>query len=192
VIPLRGMRGVIAERMHASLQEMAQLTLGMTVVMDEAVRLRTQLVQEWEEEGIKPSYTDLVVKAVAKALRRHPRLNARISDQGIELLSEVHVGVAVALDEGLMVPVVRDADSRSLKEIGAETARLATAARGGRIGVDEMTGGTFAVTALGMYGIEFFTPVINPPNVPGDDSQPDNRPSRGGRRPGRRLSRRRA
>jgi pyruvate dehydrogenase E2 component (dihydrolipoamide acetyltransferase) len=165
VIPLRGMRGVIAERMHASLQEMAQLTLGMTIGMDEAVKLRAQLVQEWEDEGVKPSYTDLVVKAVAKALQRHPRLNARITDQGIELLPDIHVGVAVALDEGLMVPVVRDAARRPLKEIAAETARLAEAARTGKIGVDELTGGTFAVTALGMYGVEFFTPVINPPNV---------------------------
>jgi pyruvate dehydrogenase E2 component (dihydrolipoamide acetyltransferase) len=102
---------------------------------------------------------------VAKALRRHPRLNARITEQGIELLPDVHLGFAVALDEGLMVPVVRDADRRPLKEIAVETARLADAARSGTIGVDDLTGGTFAVTALGMYGVEFFTPVINPPNV---------------------------
>src|SRR5262249_20595752 len=165
VIPLRGMRGTIAQRMHASLQEMAQLTLGMTVAMDEAMKLRAQLVDEWADEGIRPSYTDIVVKAVAKALRRHPRLNARITEQGIETLPEVHVGVAVALDEGLMVPVIRDADRRPLKEIAADSARWAAAVRGGRAGVDDLTGGTFAVTALGMYGVEFSTPVINPPNV---------------------------
>ena len=165
VIPLRGMRAVIAERMHASLQEMAQLTLGMTVAMDEAIKLRAQLVDEWAPEGIKPTYTDLVVRAVAKALRRHPVLNSRIAERGIELLEEVHVGVAVALDDGLVVPVICNADRLSLKEIAAESARLAAAARAGTLGVDDVTGGTFAVTALGMYGVEFFTPIINPPNV---------------------------
>ncbi len=164
-IPLRGMRGIIAERMHTSLQEMAQLTLGMSVAMDEAAKLRGQLIQEWTEEGIRPSYTDLVVRAVAKALARHPRLNARISKGGVELLPEVHIGVAVALDEGLLVPVVRDAGRLPLKEIAVETARLAAAARAGALGPDDLSGGTFAVTALGMHGVEFFTPIINPPNV---------------------------
>ncbi len=164
-IPLRGMRGIIAERMHSSLQEMAQLTLGMSVMMDEAVKLRGQLVQEWAEEGIRPSYTDLVVRAVAKALARHPRLNACIAGNRIELLSDVHIGVAVALDEGLLVPVVRDAGRLPLKEIAVETARLAAAARAGALGPDDLSGGTFAVTALGMHGVEFFTPIINPPNV---------------------------
>jgi pyruvate dehydrogenase E2 component (dihydrolipoamide acetyltransferase) len=165
VVPMRGMRKVIAERMHASLQEMAQLTMAMEVGMDEAVKLRTALVEEWAPEGIRPGYTDLIIKAVAKALRRHPRLNATINDRGIELLSEVHVGLAVALDDGLVVPVIRNADTLVLRDIAAESSRLATAAREGKLGLDEMAGGTFSVTALGMAGIDFFTPVINPPNV---------------------------
>jgi pyruvate dehydrogenase E2 component (dihydrolipoamide acetyltransferase) len=165
VIPMRAMRKVIAERMHASLQEMAQLTMGMDVRMDEAVKLRTQLVEEWAPEGVRPSYTDLVIRAVGKALRRHPLLNARVTDQGIELLDEVHVGMAVALDDGLVVPVIRDADSASLKDIAAASTRLATAVREGTLGLDEMAGGTFSVTALGMAGVDFFTPIINLPNV---------------------------
>jgi pyruvate/2-oxoglutarate dehydrogenase complex dihydrolipoamide acyltransferase (E2) component len=164
-IPLRGMRKVIAERMHASLQQMAQLTMAMDVAMDEAVKLRGQMVDEWAAEGVRPSYTDLVIKAVGKALRQHPLLNATMHEMEIELLAEVHVGMAVAVPDGLLVPVVRNADRLSLKEIAAESTRLAEAARTGKLGLDEMAGGTFSVTALGMSGVDFFTPVINPPNV---------------------------
>jgi pyruvate dehydrogenase E2 component (dihydrolipoamide acetyltransferase) len=165
VIPLRGMRGVIAERMHASLQEMAQLTLGMAIEMGEAAKLRGQLVAEWADEGVRPSYTDLVIKAAAKALARHPLLNARITEAGIELLGEVHLGMAVALDDGLVVPVIRDADRLPLKEIAVESRRLSEAARAGRLLPDDYAGNTFTVTALGMFGVDFFTPIINPPNV---------------------------
>lgn len=164
-IPIRGIRKVIAERMHASLRDMAQLTMSMDVAMDEAVKLRTQMVDEWAPEGIRPSYTDLIIKAVAKALRRHPLLNATMHETEIELLSEVNVGMAVALDDGLVVPVIRDADAISLKELAAESTRLAAAARDGKLGLDEMAGGSFSVTSLGMAGVDFFTPVINPPNV---------------------------
>lgn len=164
-IPLRSMRKVIAERMHTSLQQMAQLTMTMDVRMDETVKLRQQLVDEWAPEGIRPSYTDLVIKAVAKALGRHPLLNATMHETEIELLPEVHIGMAVALGEGLVVPVIRDAERRPLKEIAAESTRLAEAARTGKLGLDEMAGGTFSVTALGMAGIDAFTPIINPPNV---------------------------
>lgn len=165
VVPLRGMRKVIAERMHASLQEMAQLTMAMQVNADELTRLRSALVEEWAADGVRPGYTDLAIKAVAKALRRHPRLNATITERGIELLDEVHVGMAVALDEGLVVPVIRNADTLPLRELAAESSRLAAAAREGKLGLDEMAGGSFSVTALGMAGVDFFTPVINPPNV---------------------------
>lgn len=164
-IPLRGMRKVIAERMHASLQQMAQLTMSMDVTMDEAVKMRGQLVDEWAPEGVRPSYTDLVIKAVAKALLMHPLLNATVHETEIELLSGVHVGMAVAVPDGLLVPVIRDAGRLGLKEIAAESSRLAEAARSGTLGLDEMAGGTFSVTALGTSGVDFFTPVINPPNV---------------------------
>jgi pyruvate dehydrogenase E2 component (dihydrolipoamide acetyltransferase) len=165
VIPLRGMRKVIAERMHASLQEMAQLTMAMDVTMDEAVKLRTALVAEWAPDGVKPSYTDLVIKAAAKALALHPRLNATLRSSEIELLDGIHIGMAVALADGLVVPVIRDAEALPLKELAATSTRLAEAARRGTLGLDDMAGGTFSVTALGMAGVDFFTPVINPPNV---------------------------
>ncbi len=159
------MRRTIATRMHASLQEMAQLTMGMDVEMDEASRLRSQLIEEWAPEGIRPSFTDLVIKAVAKALQRHPLLNSRFGEDAIELDPEIHIGMAVALDDGLVVPVIRDAGSLPLKDIARESTRLAEAARAGRLGLDEMAGQTFSVTALGSAGVDFFTPIINPPNV---------------------------
>lgn len=162
---MRGMRKVIAERMHASLQEMAQLTLGMEAQMDEAVKLRAALIDEWADEGLRPGYTDMVIKAVAKGLRLHPRLNAVVTAQGIELLAGIHIGMAVAVENGLVVPVIRDADRASLRDIAAESTRLAGLARDGKLGPDDMAGGTFSVTALGMAGVDFFTPVINPPNV---------------------------
>lgn len=165
VIPMRSMRRVIAERMRASLQEMAQLTLGIQVVMDEAVNLRTQLTEEWEREGIRPSYTDLIARAVIKALPHCPALNARVSATGIELLPQINIGLAVALADGLVVPVIRDAGQLTLKEIAREAARLAGAARAGRLTLDEMAGGSFSITSLGMYEIDFFTPIINPPNT---------------------------
>src|SRR6059036_3306424 len=102
VIPIRAMRKVIAERMHASLQQMAQLTMGIEVEMDEAVKLRAQLIEEWVDEAIRPSYADLAIKAVARALVRHPLLNAQITESGIELLTEIHIGLAVTLDDGLV------------------------------------------------------------------------------------------
>jgi len=164
-IPIRGMRKTIATRMHASLQEMAQLTMGMDVEIDEATKLRAQLIEEWAPEGIRPSYTDLVIKAVAKALVRHPLLNARLGDEAIELEPEVHIGMAVALDDGLVVPVIRNADVLPLKDIAGQSTRLAAAARSGALGLDDMAGQTFSVTALGSAGVGFFTPIINPPNV---------------------------
>jgi pyruvate dehydrogenase E2 component (dihydrolipoamide acetyltransferase) len=164
-VPIRGIRKVIFQRMHASLQEMAQLTLAMEVWMDEAVKLRTQLIVEWEPEGVRPSYTDFVIKAVAKALRRHPTMNSEARGNEIYLHPDVHVGMAVALDEGLVVPVVRDADVISLKDLAQETSRLAAAARAGTLGPDDYAGGTFSVTTLGMYGVDMFTPIINSPNV---------------------------
>ena len=164
-VPVRGMRKVIAERMYASLQGMAQLTMDMDAVMDDAVRLRTQLVEEWASDGVRPSYTDITIKAAAKALLDHPRANAEYHDTEMRLIGGVHVGMAVALEEGLVVPVIRNVDQLSLKEIAVESSRLAKAAREGTLGLDDFAGGTFTVSTLGMYGVDSFTPIINPPQV---------------------------
>lgn len=164
-IPVRGMRKVIARRMHESLQQMAQLTMGAKVDMAEAMKLRTQLVDEWAPDNVRPTYTDLVLRAVAKALRSHPRMNAEFTDKAILLSPEVHVGLAVALEDGLVVPVIRNADQLTLKAIASESSRLAMAARENKLLPDDMTGQTFSITALGAAGVDFFTPIINPPNA---------------------------
>ncbi|WP_322760868.1 dihydrolipoamide acetyltransferase family protein [Frankia sp. Cr2] len=171
VIALTGMRGAIARTMHASLQEMAQLTHGYEADVTGLVALRAQLKQEWTGTGATageprvPSLNDFVVRAAALALRDHPLLNATIRDDGIHLLPEIHVGVAVAVPDGLLVPVVRDAATRGLLDIAAEVRRLAGAARDKKLVVRDLEGATFVVTSLGGYGVDFFTPVINPPNV---------------------------
>jgi len=164
-VPVRGMRKTIAQRMHASLMEMAQLTMDMDVTMDDAIKLRTQLVAEWEDEGVRPTYTDLVIRAAARALRKHPMMNAPWGDAEITLHGDVHVGMAVSVDEGLIVPVIKHADRISVKELAAESSRLAGAARDNRLTLDDMQGGTFTISALGMMGVDSFTPIINSPQA---------------------------
>ena len=162
---VRGMRKVIAERMYASLQETAQLTMDMDVAMDDCVKLRSQLIEEWAGDGVRPSYTDIVMKAAAKALLDHPRMNAQFLGTEMNLRGEVHVGMAVALEEGLVVPVLRHVDQIGLKEIAQASSRLAGLARDGKLGLDDMAGGTFTVSTLGMFGVDSFTPILNPPEV---------------------------
>ncbi len=161
VVPLTGMRGTIASRMHGSLSEMAQLTLFMDVDMDRVVAHRAAL----KGQPVVPGYTDYVIAAVARALREVPVVNSQIIEAGVALLPDVHVGLAVALDGGLIVPVVRNTDRLDIATLAAETTRLATAARAGKLKLDDLEGGTFSVTALGMFGVDGFTPVINPPNT---------------------------
>ena len=161
IVPMRGMRATIAARMRESLQAMAQLTLTMDVAMDRIVadRRRRQV------DGAAPGYTDYVIAAAAAALVEHPIVNSQITESGIALLPEVNVGMAVALDDGLVVPVVRSADRRSISEISDETARLAAGARARSLPVPDYEGATFTVTALGMYGVDAFTPIVYSPNT---------------------------
>jgi pyruvate dehydrogenase E2 component (dihydrolipoamide acetyltransferase) len=164
-VPLKGMRRTIARRMHDSLQSMAQLTMDMDVVMDDAVKLRGQLIDEWADEGLRPTYTDLVIRAAAKALEKHPLMNASLAETELVMHGAINVGMAVALEEGLIVPVVRHAEQLSIRSLAAETSRLAKAARDGSLTPDDLQGGTFTVTALGMYGVDSFTPIINSPEA---------------------------
>jgi pyruvate dehydrogenase E2 component (dihydrolipoamide acetyltransferase) len=161
-IRLSGMRGTIAKRMQASLREMAQLTLTMDAEMTAVLADRAG---RRAEHGSAPTITDYVVAAAARALVRHPRLNSQVTEAGIAVLPEVHVGLAVAVADGLLVPVVRDAAHRGLDDLSAETARLAAAARSGSLTPADLEGGTFSVSALGAFGVDAFTPVINPPNA---------------------------
>ncbi|MDV6229855.1 2-oxo acid dehydrogenase subunit E2 [Rhodococcus cercidiphylli] len=166
VIPLKGMRGAIARNMLDSLHSMAQLTHGYEADVTALVKIRAELGAESASSGSKPpSLNAFVVKAAALALREHPLLNAGIADEKVTLFEAIDIGVAVSVDGGLVVPVVRGADSLSIGAIGARTTELATAARTGTLGLSDMEGATFSVSTLGAHGVDFFTPVINPGNV---------------------------
>ncbi len=157
--PMPRMRQVIAERMVESLQTSAQLTLVSTADVTELIAWRA----DWTGEGRKPSITDAVVRACALALRRHPGVNSRIEGDQIIELGAVNIGVAVALDDGLVVPVIGDADTLGLAELAEVSTRLAEQARAGELGPDAYAGGTFTVTNLGAQGVDAFTPVLNLP-----------------------------
>lgn len=161
VTPMRGIRGTIAKRMHESLRSMAQLTLQMDADLAAVVTDRVSR----KSSGSAPGYTDYVIAAAARALRVHPYVNSQITDDGLALLPDVHVGMAVALDDGLIVPVIRDTTGLDLATLGTETSRLADAARSGSLALTDLEGGTFSVSTLGMFGVDGFTPVINPPNT---------------------------
>lgn len=163
IIPMAGMRGTIAARMTQSLRDMAQLTLTVDADADAIVADRTARRASGAE--VVPGYTDYVIAAVARALQRHPHVNSQVTPEGIAVLPAIHIGMAVALEKGLVVPVVRDPLERPLEDLAAETTRLAEAARAGKLGLADYEGGTFSVTALGSYGVDAFTPVINPPNA---------------------------
>ena len=155
-IPMRGMRKTIADRMSQSLRESAQLTITSEADVTAAVELRERLVRQFEF-----TYGDLLIQAVARALLRHPRMNARLIDNTIAIMPQVNVGMAVALEDGLIVPVIVDADRKSLREIAAVTRELGDRARAGKLRLEEVSGGTFTITNLGTYGVDAFTPIIN-------------------------------
>ena len=159
----RAMRQTIATRMVQSLQTMAQVTLTTEVDVTEAMTLRAGLARQWPESGLSPLH--LVIKATARALKEHPRMNAVQKEHEVELVPEIHIGIAVSLEEGLLVPTIQRADAKHLAQIASESRDLATKAREGRATYEEVTGGTFTITNLGAYGIDAFTPIINPPQV---------------------------
>ncbi len=155
-IPMRGMRKTIADRMSQSLRESAQLTITSEADVTPAVELRERLVRQFDF-----TYGDLLIQAVARALLRHPRMNSRLMQDAIAIMPQVNVGMAVALEDGLIVPVIVDADRKSLREIAAVTRELGERARAGKLRLEEVSGGTFTITNLGTYGVDAFTPIIN-------------------------------
>ncbi len=161
LLPLSGMRKVVASRMKESLLEMAQANHRITVDMTEAVKLRDQL----KNADIKVSYNDIVLRCVAKALTEFPMMNASWTEQGIVLKDYVNLGMAVAVGDGLIVPVIKDADLMTLPELSGCSGELAAKAKGNTLQPDEYTGGTFTVSNLGMFDIDGFTAIINPPEA---------------------------
>jgi pyruvate dehydrogenase E2 component (dihydrolipoamide acetyltransferase) len=159
-MPLRGMRKVIAERMHKSLQGSAQLTITTEVDVTQLIDRRQEVQREFNA-----TYTDFIIQACAHALRQHPRMNSALDGDVIRHGEQVNVGVAVALEEGLIVPVIRDTAKKSLREIAQDARALAEKARAGKLTLEEVSGGTFTVSNLGMYGVDGFTPILNTPQT---------------------------
>jgi pyruvate dehydrogenase E2 component (dihydrolipoamide acetyltransferase) len=174
IVPLTPMRRVIAQRMLESKQTIPCYYLEMDADVTDLVALRTKLNAEGgpkvalrepqgdPEQGRRVAFNDFVIKACGKALRLFSAVNSRWASGGVERRTEVNVGLAVALDEGLIVPVVREVDKKSLRQVAAETADLAARARANRLRPDEYQGGCMTVTNLGMFGIRSFIPVVNP------------------------------
>lgn len=158
--PLRGMRKVIAERMHKSLQGSAQLTITTEVDVTQLIDRRQEVQREFNA-----TYTDFIVQACAHALKQHPRMNAALEGDTLKTQEHISVGVAVALEEGLIVPVIRNTAKKSLKDIAQEARGLAEKARAGKLTLEEVSGGTFTVSNLGMYGVDGFTPILNAPQT---------------------------
>ena len=165
-VPLKGVKAIVAERMAISVHTTARVTLMMemdaTQFVDMRERLKGQVEEEW---GFAPGYNDLLAKIVANALRKFPYVNARLTADAIEYLAPINIGMAVDTERGLLVPVIRDADRKSLREFGTEFRQLVERARQGRALPDDLSGGTFTITNLGMYDVDAFTPVINLPEV---------------------------
>jgi pyruvate dehydrogenase E2 component (dihydrolipoamide acetyltransferase) len=165
-IPLTGIRGRVAERMFESWNTIPRVTEVMQVDMSVTVAFRDAMMGQWEQQyGVRISLNDMITKAVATALPRHPRLNATLVNQEVRLHEGVNIGVAVNLDEGLIVPVIFNADQKDLGQIARESRQLAERARAGRLQLPEISDGTFTITNLGTTGVDLFTPIINPPQV---------------------------
>jgi pyruvate dehydrogenase E2 component (dihydrolipoamide acetyltransferase) len=164
VEPTRMMQ-VIGERMTEAKQHVPHFYATVEVRMDAAMALRKQLNEQLEDEGVKLSVNDFVMKACAVALRSFPNLNALYTTRGVELHEKVDMAMAVALDQGLITPVIRDIGSKGLAAISQESKDLATRARDGKLQPDEYQGGTITVSNMGMFGIESFTAIINPPQA---------------------------
>ena len=160
-LALDGLRGVIAERLSTSWNERPQVTLLTEVDATNVVATRKKMA----EEGKKVSYNSFIVRASAKALEEQPHVNVYLTQSGLKQLEGINVGMAVDTDRGLMVPVLHDANQKSLHTIDDELSDLVERTLSSKLLPDEYTGGTFTITNLGAFGVDSFTPIINPPEV---------------------------
>lgn len=163
-VPLTQIRKTIAKRLVQSIGPIPTFYLTTEIDMERSADLREQ-IKTTQGEQAKVSFNDLVVRGVALALVKHPACNAWWQDDKIRYWNEVHVGMAVAVEDGLITPVIRNADQKTLFEIGAESKELAGRARARKLKPEEYTGATFSISNLGMFDIEHFTAVINPPEA---------------------------
>jgi pyruvate dehydrogenase E2 component (dihydrolipoamide acetyltransferase) len=164
-IPLTNMRKTVARRLVESMQSAPHFYLTIQVEVDALLALRAELNQRLAGEGVKLSVNDLLIKACAVTLQTHPDINVSWGGDKILRHRRIHVGIAVAVDGGLIVPVVRNSDHKSVSQISKEAKTLIDKARAGKLRPDDYTGGTFTISDLGMFGIDQFTAVINPPEA---------------------------
>ena len=166
VIPLKGKRRIIAQRMQQSAQAAPHISLSLSVDVGELQRLVERLSSQVESKtGAPLKMTPVLAKVTAAALEKHPRLNAHFVDEEIHQYSAIHLGIAVALDDGLIVPVIRDVGGKKLTDVHIGMQDLLSRARSGRLRPEEIKGGTFTVSNLGMFGVEQFTSIVNPPEI---------------------------
>jgi pyruvate dehydrogenase E2 component (dihydrolipoamide acetyltransferase) len=165
VVPLTQMRKTIARRLSASMQQAPHFYVTMSIDMTKASALRNQIndFTQTEKEPIKISFNDLVTKAVALALARMPEINVSFDGENLLYKRHINIGLAVALEQGLIVPVVHDADRKGILELARESRRLIDAAHNNKLKPEDFQGGTFSISNMGMFGVEEFTAVINPP-----------------------------
>lgn len=165
-VPFKGMRKIIADRMSESVYTAPHVTLTSEVDMTNSVTLRGDLLPAIEKvEGLRVSYNDIIMKATAFALKQHPSMNVSLDGDEIVYHPNIHVGMAVAVQDGLVVPVLRNVDEKGLAAITKETKAIGRSARDGQLTPDQMQGSTFTVSNLGMYAVDGFTPIINLPNA---------------------------
>ena len=164
-VPTSQMRKTIAKRLVTSIGPVPTFYLTVDVDMERVIQAKSSINAMLEPKGMKISINDVVLKAVAAALRRHPNCNAQWHEGFVRLFNAVHLGVAVAVDDGLITPVIKNAHSKGIARIGSEVRELAGRAREKRLQPDEYTGATFSVSNLGMFGIQEFTAIINPPDA---------------------------
>jgi pyruvate dehydrogenase E2 component (dihydrolipoamide acetyltransferase) len=162
-IPLIGMRRTIAKNMQRSMQEAPHMTLQIDIPMDALENLRKEMNAEQEKKSEKISLTAFITKAVALSLKRNPILNSQYSEKEIKILGEIHIGIATALDEGLIVPVIHNADRKDIHQISKEIINISKRARKAKLKQKDLSNGTFTISNLGMYDIDRFTAIINPP-----------------------------
>ena len=164
-VPVSQMRKAIAKRLVQSIGPVPTFYLTIEVDMSRIMEARERVNARLADDGIKTSINDFLIKALAAALVRHPEVNAQWHDTHVRRFNRAHVGVAVAIEDGLITPVVRDADAKSISEIAVEVKELATRARAKKLKPEEYTGATFSISNLGMFGIHEFTAIINPPEA---------------------------
>ncbi|WP_319581894.1 dihydrolipoamide acetyltransferase family protein [uncultured Pseudodesulfovibrio sp.] len=166
IVPMDGVRKLIADNMHASLQGAAQLTVFVELDVTAMVELRQQLLERNKrDKEYRLSYNDIISYAVCRALKRHPIMNSTLQEDGIHLHEHVNLGIAVSIDNGLIVPNVKEADTYGLEGLKAQVRDVAGRARKGGLNMDEISGGTFTISNVSMLGVDGFTPILNPPET---------------------------